>query len=409
MTSASLRLSGAAFAAPSVASARMANLNDSAQLEALLHLQRELALEADIDRVLTRIVDTTKRMLDCERATLYVIDPGKNELWSRVLTQSELTEIRLPLDGRSLAADVARTGQLLRIDAPYEDPRFDPSVDARSGFRTRSMLVTPIDARDRRRLGVLQAVNDNEGIFQEDDERLIQALAGSAGVALEYVQLSEELAAERLRVVKVAEEERHRLARDLHDGVAQTMANAAISIELVTRRAADDVPGALADLVALRARLIESQQGLRDILFALRPLALEDGGLPAAIAALAKRIDGQNGSRVGTRRLQSQRRLAPEVEAGAFTVIREAANNAIKTGRAGRVDIDLYDDGNAVIAVVEDDGKGFDVADVLENYAKRGSLGLLQMRESARLIGAQLSLDSSPGQGTRVRLRIPAQ
>ncbi len=387
----------------------MANLNDSAQLEALLHLQRELALEADIDRVLTRIVDTTKRMLDCERATLYVIDPGKNELWSRVLTKSELTEIRLPLDGRSLAADVARTGQLLRIDAPYEDPRFDPSVDARSGFRTRSMLVTPIDARDRRRLGVLQAVNDNEGIFQEDDERLIQALAGSAGVALEYVQLSAELAAERLRVVKVAEEERHRLARDLHDGVAQTMANAAISIELVTRRAADDVPGALADLVALRARLIESQQGLRDILFALRPLALEDGGLPAAVAALAKRIDGQNGARVGTRRLQSQRRLAPEVEAGAFTVIREAANNAIKTGRAGRVDIDLYDDGNAVIAVVEDDGKGFDVAAVLENYAKRGSLGLLQMRESARLIGAQLSLDSSPGQGTRVRLRIPTQ
>ncbi len=387
----------------------MANLNDSAQLEALLHLQRELALEADIDRVLTRIVDTAKQMLDCERATLYVIDRGKNELWSRVLTESELTEIRLPLDGRSLAAEVARTGQLLRIDAPYEDPRFDPSVDARSGFRTRSMLVTPIDARDRRRLGVLQAVNDHEGTFQEDDERLIQALAGSAGVALEYVQLSEELAAERLRVVKVAEEERHRLARDLHDGVAQTMANAAISIELVTRRAVDDVPGALADLVALRARLIESQQGLRDILFALRPLALEDGGLPAAIAALAKRIDGQNGSHVGTRRVESQRRLGPEVEAGAFTVIREAANNAIKTGRATRVDIDLYDDGNAVVAVVEDDGKGFDVAAVLENYAKRGSLGLLQMRESARLIGAQLSLDSSPGQGTRVRLRIPTQ
>jgi len=387
----------------------MANLNDSAQLEALLELQQELALEANVDRVLTRIVATAMKMLDCERATLYVIDAGKNELWSRVFTESELREIRLPLDGRSLAAEVGRSGRLLRIDAPYEDPRFDPSVDARSGFRTRSMLVAPIDARDRRRLGVLQAVNDHEGAFQEEDERLIQALAGSAGVALEYVQLSEELAAERLRVVKVAEEERHRLARDQHDGVDQTMANAAISIELVTRRAVDDVPGALADLVALRARLIDSQQGLRDILFALRPLALEDGGLPAAIAALAKRIDGQNGSHVQTRRVESQRRLGPEVEAGAFTVIREAANNAIKTGRAGRVDLDLYDEGNAVVAVVEDDGKGFDVAAVLQNYAKRGSLGLLQMRESARLIGAQLSLDSSPGQGTRVRLRIPTQ
>jgi signal transduction histidine kinase len=384
------------------------NQSESAQLEALLRLQQDLALEADIDRVLTRIVDTARSMLDCERATLYVVDQGKNELWSRILMERDVEEIRLPLDGRSLAAEVARSGHLLRIDAPYDDARFDPSVDARSGFRTRSMLVAPIDARDRRRLGVLQAVNDREGVFQEDDERFIQALAGSAGVALEYVQLSEELAAERLRVVKVAEEERHRLARDLHDGVAQTMANAAISIELITRRAVDDVPGALVELVDLRKRLVDSQQGLRDILFALRPLALEDGGLPAAVGALAKRIDGMNGSRVATRRVESQRRLAPEIEAGAFTVIREAANNAIKTGRAANVGIDLYDDGGSVVAVVEDDGLGFDVAAVLQNYAKRGSLGLLQMRESARLIGAQLTLDSSPGQGTRVRLRIPS-
>jgi signal transduction histidine kinase len=326
-----------------------------------------------------------------------------------VLTESELREIRLPLDGRSIAGEVARTGRLLRIDAPYEDARFDPSVDARSGFRTRSMLVAPIDARDRRRLGVLQAVNDREGAFQEDDERFIQALAGAAGVALEYVQLSEELAAERLRVVKVAEEERRRLARDLHDGVAQAMANAAISIELIGRRAATDVPGALAELVDLRARLVDSQKGLRDILFALRPLALEDGGLAAAIGALAKRINGTNGSHVQARRIESERRLGPEIEAGAFTVIREAANNAVKTGRASNVSIDVYDEGSAVVAVVEDDGQGFDVAAVLQTYANRGSLGLLQMRESARLIGAQLSLDSSPGQGTRVRLRIPSQ
>ena len=386
----------------------MANLSDSAQLEALLQLQQELALESNVDRVLNRIVDTAKAMLDCERATLYVIDHAKNEIWSRVLKESELTEIRLPLDGRSLAAEVARGGRLLRIDAPYEDKRFDPSVDARSGFRTRSMLVAPIEARDRRRLGVLQAVNDNEGAFQEDDERLMQALAGSAGVALEYVQLSEELAAERLRVVKVVEEERHRLARELHDGVAQTLANAAISIELVSRRAKTDVDGALRDLVDLRARLVDSQKGLRDILFALRPLALEDGGLPAAIEALAKRIDGINGSHVVARRVESKRRLASEIEAGAFTVIREAANNAIKTGRAANVAIDVYDEADAVVAMVEDDGQGFDVATVLQTYAKRGSLGLLQMRESARLIGAQLSLDSSPGHGTRVRLRIPS-
>ena len=383
----------------------VAPLSEARQLETLLELQRDLALEANVEKVLQRITLAATNMLDAERATLYVVDQTRNELWSRAVTEGG--EIHLPLDGRSLAAEVARTGTLLRIDDPYTDPRFDPSVDSRTGFRTRSILVVPIDSRDRRRLGVLQAVNHTDGSFRSGDERYAVSLATSAGIALEYVQLSTDLAAERLRVLKVAAEERHRLARDLHDGVAQTLANAALGIELAERRAQQDVPAAIADLEQLRGRLLESQKGLRDILFALRPVVLEDGGLGAAARALAERINGQNGSRVVARRVEADRRFAPEVEAGAFTVIREAANNAIKTGRAPEVSIDVYEDGGAVIAIVEDNGKGFDVADTLQGYASRGSLGLLQMRESARLIGAQLSLDSSPGQGTRVRLRIP--
>jgi len=388
--------------------------SEAQQLETLLELQRDVALEANIDRVLERIAATAKAMLDADRATLYVVDQGRNEIWSRVLTEGEVPEgvepvreIRLPLDGRSLAAEVARTGHVLRIDDPYDDPRFDPSVDARTGYRTRSILVVPIESRDRRRIGVLQAVNHHDGPFRAEDERYAQALATEADIALEYVQLSGDLAVERLRVVKVAEEERHRLARDLHDGVAQTLANAALGIELAQRRARQDLGAALADLEQLRGRLVESQKGLRDILFALRPLALEEGGLGPAVRVLADRINGTNGSSVVARRIDAKRRLAPEVEAGAFTVIREAANNAIKTGRAPHVSLDVYEDAGAVVALVEDDGRGFDVASTLATYADRGSLGLLQMRESARLIGAQLSFDSSPGQGTRVRLRIP--
>ncbi len=380
---------------------------EAEQLEALLQLQQELALEEDIDRVLQAIADTATRILDADRATLYVINAERNEIWSRVLTESEVREIRLPLDGRSLAAEVARAGTLLRIDDPYSDPRFDASVDARTGYRTRSILVVPIDSRVGSRLGVLQAVNHRDGPFPPGVDRLARSLAASAGIALEYVTLSAELAAERLRVVRVAEETRHRLARDLHDGVAQTLANAAIGIELAQKRAQQDVGAALGDLAALRERLVQSQHDLRDILFALRPVALEENGLAAAVRALAERIDGTSGSHVAVRRVETERRLKPEVEAGAFTVIREAANNAIKTGRAPQVSLDVFEDDGAVVAIVEDNGAGFDVAATLSDYASRGSLGLLQMRESARLIGAQLSLDSSPGQGTRVRLRIP--
>jgi len=391
----------------------MAAVSAATQLETLLRLQQDLALETDIDKVLTRIVQTASRMLSAERATLFVIDEPKNELWSRVLTEgtepgvTEVREIRLPLDGRSLAAEAARSGAVMRIDAPYGDPRFDPSTDQRTGFRTRSILVAPIDSRDRRRLGVLQALNHRRGAFDQADEDFVRALAGSAGVALEYVQLSDELAAERLRVVKVAEEERKRLARDLHDGVAQVLANAAIGIEIASKRAKQDVDGAWRERWALRERLVDTQKGLRDILFALRPLPLEDGGLPAGLKALAERIDGTNGSKVKVRRLESERRLGPEVEAGAFTILREAANNAVKTGLAPNVSLDLFEDDGHVIALIEDDGKGFDVSSVLGAYATRGSLGLLQMRESARLIGAELSIDSSVGNGTRIRLRIP--
>ena len=391
----------------------MAAVTAATQLEALLSLQQELALETDIDKVLARIVATATSLLEAERATLFVIDQEKNELWSRVLTEGTIPgitvvrEIRLPLDGRSLAASVARDGGILRIDQPYDDPRFDPSTDQRTGYRTRSILIAAIEARDRRRLGVLQVLNRRDGTFAAEDEHFARALAGSAGISLEYVQLTEELAAERLRVVKVGEEERRRLARDLHDGVMQMLANAAIGIEIASKRARIDVDAAVAELATLRERLVRSQAGLRDILFALRPLPLEDGGLPAAVPALVQRIDGTNGSKVTARRMESKRRLLPEIESAAFTIIREAANNAVKTGRAPHVSIDVYDEDDAVIAMVEDDGNGFDVAAVLGSYATRGSLGLLQMRESARLIGAQLSIDSSVGNGTRIRLRIP--
>ena len=214
----------------------------------LLSLQRELALATDIDVVLRRIAEAATTLLGAERTTVYVVDHERAEVWSRVLTESELREIRLPLDGQGLASEVARNGEVLRVDDPYGDPRFDASVDARTGYRTRSMLVAPIDARDRSRLGVLQAVNKIGGdAFSKDDESVIRSLAGSAAIALEYVALNAQLAQERLRVVKVTEETRHRLARDLHDGVAQTLANAAIGIEIAQRQAKTDVSGAMAE------------------------------------------------------------------------------------------------------------------------------------------------------------------
>jgi signal transduction histidine kinase len=386
----------------------MTGPREAEQLAMLLSLHRDLALESDVDVVLRRIADAATALVDAERATVFMVDRERSELWSRVFTESELHEIRLPLGGRGLATEVARGGGALRVDQPYGDPRFDPSVDARTGYRTRSTLVAPIDARDRTRLGVLQAVNKRgDRPFSPEDEAVIVSLASSAGIVLEYVTLNAQLAQERLRVVMVTEETRHRLARDLHDGVAQTLANTALGIELAQRRARVDVDAAIGELDRLRERVVNAQKGLRDILFALRPVALEEDGLAAAVRALAERLDGTNGCHVFARDTTSLVRLPAEIEAGAFTVLREAATNAVKSSQTRNVSLDLTDDATAITALVEDDGAGFDVDATLATYSKRDSLGLLQMREAARLIGARLSIDSSPGKGTRVHLRIP--
>lgn len=378
------------------------------QLTALLDLQRDLALESDIDRVLERIAAAAVDLLGAERATLFVVDEGRRELWSRVVTRSEFNELRLSLDGRSLAAEVARTGKPLRVADPYGDPRFDPSVDARTGFRTRTLLVLPIDSRVRGRLGVLEVINQRDGAFEPHHETVGQALAASAGIALEYVRLTAELARERLREVAVAEETRHRLARDLHDGVAQVLANTAIAIEAASRRAPEDLSGALSELATAREHLLEAHRGLRDLLFELRPVVLEAEGLGAAVRALAERLDGSARTRVVARSVEVEDRPPPEIEAAAFHVVREAVTNAIKTGRATTVAIDLRAQRDRLTATVEDDGVGFDVAGTLSSYSSRGTLGLLQMRESARQIGGRLTIESSPGHGTRVRLQVPA-
>ncbi|MDE3113273.1 MAG: GAF domain-containing sensor histidine kinase [Chloroflexota bacterium] len=377
------------------------------ELGALLQLQRDLALESDVDVVLQRIAAAATTLLDAERATLYVVDAARQEIWSRAVTQGEFRELRIPLDGPGLAAAVARDGRTLRVDHPYDDPRFDPSVDARTGYRTRSLLVLPIDSRAHERLGVLQAVNQRGGAFDERHGAIGEGLAASAGLALEYVRLTTELAAERLREVRIAEETRHRLARDLHDGVAQTLASTALAIELAQKRARTDLPGALEELAHLREKVLEAQRGLRELLFELRPVVLEEQGLASAVLSLVERTTGSGGARVVARDVALTTRYAPEVETGAFHVVREAISNAIKTGRATAVLVDLRDDSGTLVAEVEDDGVGFDVASTLATYSSRGSLGLLQMREAARQIGGRLVIDSSPGHGTRIRLHVP--
>lgn len=157
------------------------------RLDLLLEVTRRLTSETDLDNLLALIATTTTQMLEADRATIFLVDADRGELWSRVALGSG--EIRMPI-GKGIAGTVALTGEVINIPDAYADPRFNQDFDKVSGFRTRSLLTFPMRSRgDGRIVGVFQAVNKKGGRFTAGDEEIGAALASSAAVAVENAQL----------------------------------------------------------------------------------------------------------------------------------------------------------------------------------------------------------------------------
>jgi signal transduction histidine kinase len=168
------------------------------------------------------------------------------------------------------------------------------------------------------------------------------------------------------------------------------------------------VPGELDILADL---VIKTMHDIRTLLFELRPLGLETQGLLSTLEQYVSRWRDPSGrnTRLRLEAPSSVPRISHETEAATFIIIQEAVNNARKHAKASEITIYLYEEEGHLVASVRDRGKGFDLAAVESSYNSRGSLGLVNMKERARLIGADLRMRSVPGEGTTVELRIPLQ
>jgi putative nucleotidyltransferase with HDIG domain len=158
----------------------------------VLEITRALTAEVNLNRLLLKIMDASTRLLDAERSTLYLIDSASGELVSTIAQRAEVREIRLPI-GVGLAGYVAATGEVLIVPDAHRDPRFNPEYDVRTGYRTRDVLAVPVHNRRQERIGVIQVMNSRNGHFGPSEIALLQALASSAGVALENARLYERI------------------------------------------------------------------------------------------------------------------------------------------------------------------------------------------------------------------------
>jgi adenylate cyclase len=155
----------------------------------LLEVNTAVASEGHLETLLERIVGVTSRIVDAERSTLFLHDSAKDELWSLVAEGMGLREIRLPASS-GIAGHVFVTGDTLRIDRPYDDPRFNAEVDAETGFATHNIMAAPLVARDGRRLGVLQVLNSRHGAgFTAADAKRLSAFAAQAAIAIDNANL----------------------------------------------------------------------------------------------------------------------------------------------------------------------------------------------------------------------------
>jgi len=162
------------------------------KLSFLVEATKALGSTLDLGELLGRILDVAKTQVDAERGTLFMVDQKTDEIWSLIAHGLEKREIRLPL-GRGIAGHVAQTGEIVNIPDAYADPRFNPDVDKRTGYRTRNILCLPIRNKAGKIIAVLQLLNKQQGIFTADDADFLLTLSGHIALALENAQLHRDL------------------------------------------------------------------------------------------------------------------------------------------------------------------------------------------------------------------------
>jgi serine phosphatase RsbU (regulator of sigma subunit) len=146
----------------------------------------------DLSELLGKILDVAKTLTRAERGTLFMVDEKTNEIWSLIAHGLEKQEIRLPR-GRGIAGHVALTGEIVNIPDAYADPRFDPDVDKRTGYRTRNMLTLPICNKAGKIIATLQLLNKEVGRFTDEDTDVLLTLSGQMAMGLENAQLHRDL------------------------------------------------------------------------------------------------------------------------------------------------------------------------------------------------------------------------
>jgi signal transduction histidine kinase len=370
-----------------------ANVDEREELRAVSAAVLAVTARRSVREVLQTIVASARRLLGARYAALgvpddagafaeFVVDGVSDEQWRAIGP--------LPRQ-HGLLAVLLRDPTPVRVPDIRAHPRF--GWWPRHHPELRDFLGMPITDGPEI-LGALYLANSERGAFTAEDEDLLRILAAHAAIALVNARLYE-----RSRELSIMEE-RNRIARELHDAVAQKLFSLRLTAEAAATLVGRDPARAEAQLATVRSLAADAADELRAIVVGLRPADLAAEGLDAALRKQVELLDRVHAARVRFVAAAPVPRLSAACEAAAYRIAQEALHNALRHASPRTVSVSLSTKDGALSLEVSDDGAGF-------AGQPDTSLGLASMRERARAAGGRLVVESEPGRGTTVRLEVP--
>jgi two-component system, NarL family, sensor kinase len=370
------------------------------QLSILNDVARALNASVDLPALLARALEKVAELLGLSTGWVLLFDEASEEPYlaaSQNLPPALLQDPKL-LAGWCYCLEAFQDGDLdgaanIGVITCSRLRKLEPARSRTAGLRYHASVPLQVSAGgELKRLGMLNVAGPEWRELEEDELNLLHTIGDLLGVAVERARLH----ARRLESAQT--EERNRLAREIHDTIAQDLSAIAFQLEAAEALLAQQTDpervrrSVAAALDLTRKGLEEARRSVLD----LRAAPLEGRTLPAALAALAEEagVIFESSPAIAP--------LPPAVEVGLYRIAQEALQNALRHAAASRIFLRLETSSDRVRLVVQDDGKGFP-----EGSASTSRFGLVGMRERARLLGGSFQVESSPGAGTRITAEVP--
>lgn len=370
-----------------------------------------------LEKTLSLIADKTVRLLHAQDALVLLLEDGGE--WFRVqekIGQSVTHLARGRMSVRnSLNGLVITTGQPLISENAQLDPR--ANKDRAIGLNVKDVIIAPLKIR-KQIIGTMAVHNKADGQFNQQDVNVLCSFANQAAVAINNTQLFTALMKSREEVqekadmlqqllketINIQENERRRIASDIHDEVVSQIVGALYELEGCMQIGCEEE---LDERLQLLKQLLNGAvDSMRTSIYNLWPATLDHMGLPSAIQELFKHQEELTGLRHRISVIGEPYQLAPPTQIAAYRIVQEAINNSSRHSSGRQIDLLINYNPQKVYIEICDDGNGFDVEKVLSSPVAC-HFGLIGMQERAQSIGGNLEINSEPGKGCKITLDIP--